>query len=107
MILDCIGGNIRKVRESKGVSITQISEGLGISKEKYLNIEQGVFNLSLPLLISISEQLGVPVNELTEIHTVKIDHPEEKLEKVKELLGLLYANERAYKRLKGADKDSD
>lgn len=37
-----IGNNIRKIRESKGISVDQISKKIGIFKSTYIDIERGV-----------------------------------------------------------------
>ncbi len=55
--------NLRRIREQKGLSTTQLAEILGVSQAKVSYIENGKGVLSAADVATLSRRLGVPVAE--------------------------------------------
>jgi len=55
--------NLRRIREQKGLSTTQIAKILGVSQAKISYIENGKGILSAADVATLSRRLGVPVTE--------------------------------------------
>lgn len=53
--------NIKKIRESRGLTQAQVAEMSGTSQPTINRLEQGIQNASLQLLTDIAGALGVPV----------------------------------------------
>lgn len=64
--LRIIGDNIKRLRESKGLSINELSKRAGISKSTLSLIEAGKSNPTISTLWAIADALEVPFSELVE-----------------------------------------
>jgi transcriptional regulator with XRE-family HTH domain len=62
--LQLIGNNIRKVRDSKGISQQQLADDSNVAKSTIQRIEKGDLNPSAWTLKCISTALEVQVTEL-------------------------------------------
>lgn len=69
--LKAIGANIKKERESKGISQHELSFRIDISRNQIGRIERGEINTSLSALYEISTGLNVDVKELVDIEFKK------------------------------------
>jgi transcriptional regulator with XRE-family HTH domain len=59
-----IGQRIRKFRKARSLSQEQLAEKTGVSVTHMSHIETGNTKLSLPVLVSIAEALGVKTDDL-------------------------------------------
>ena len=59
-----IGQRIRKTRKAHGLSQEQLAERVGISTTHMSHIETGNTKLSLPVLVSLAEELEVSTDDL-------------------------------------------
>jgi len=63
-VLAEVGPRLRRVRDQKGVTLTQLSESTGISTSTLSRLESGQRKPSLELLLPIAEAHQVPLDEL-------------------------------------------
>ncbi|WP_218925764.1 helix-turn-helix domain-containing protein [Flavobacterium sediminis] len=63
-ILKLFGKNLRKLRESKGLTQEQLANELGLEISQISRIERGVINTSIYTLYQISSFLNIDMNEL-------------------------------------------
>lgn len=59
-----IGGNIRKLRETRNLTQQYLGEKLGIGQRGYSKIEAGQVNLTLARMAEIAEVLETDIGEL-------------------------------------------
>lgn len=59
-----IGSRVRKARKNVGLTQEQIAEMTEVSAQHISNIEHGKTKLSLPMIISLANCLGVSVDSL-------------------------------------------
>jgi len=59
-----IGANVRKIRKQRDMTITQLSQTIGISVSFLSDMERGRNNPSIERLFEIANGLNVPVYEL-------------------------------------------
>lgn len=64
MDLKTLGKNIRKVRQSKGLTQENAANDLDCSLNTYTKIERGETNVPFLRLVQIAEYLNVPLSEL-------------------------------------------
>lgn len=64
MDLKILGKNIRKVRQSKGLTQENAANDLDCSLNTYTKIERGETNVPFLRLVQIAEYLNVPLSEL-------------------------------------------
>jgi transcriptional regulator with XRE-family HTH domain len=62
--LDHVGPRLRKVRELRGVSLTEVAEKTGISKSTLSRLENGQRKPSLELLLPLAQTYRVPLDDL-------------------------------------------
>jgi transcriptional regulator with XRE-family HTH domain len=88
-----IGNNIRKIRESKNITIDNIVKDLKIFKEKYIKIENNSIKPDILLLKRIAKSLGV-----TDKDIINYNEEQEKVDKLKtqelELKNLTFKTEK-------------
>jgi transcriptional regulator with XRE-family HTH domain len=63
-VLADVGPRLRRVRDQRGVTLTELSEATGISKSTLSRLESGQRKPSLELLLPIAEAHQVPLDEL-------------------------------------------
>lgn len=63
-VLAEVGPRLRRVRDQRGVTLTELSEATGISKSTLSRLESGQRKPSLELLLPIAEAHQVPLDEL-------------------------------------------
>jgi DNA-binding XRE family transcriptional regulator len=61
-----IGALLRKARESKGLTTTELGSSFGISGHQFEKYETGSNRLPAALLFEISKHLGVPIAQFFE-----------------------------------------
>lgn len=82
-----IGEKIKKMRENKQLSISELAERAGVAKSYLSSIERNIqSNPSIQFIEKIGQVLGVTVNELLHDDTTKEDLDDEWLEIVQEAM---------------------
>jgi transcriptional regulator with XRE-family HTH domain len=62
--LDLVGPRLRRVREQRGVTLTEVSRVTGISKSTLSRLENGQRRPSLELLLPLAQTYRVPIDDL-------------------------------------------
>jgi transcriptional regulator with XRE-family HTH domain len=62
--LDLVGPRLRRVREQRGVTLTDVAEQTGISKSTLSRLETGQRRPSLELLLPLAQTYRVPLDDL-------------------------------------------
>ena len=62
--LELVGPRLRKVREQRGVTLTDVAERTGISKSTLSRLENGQRKPSLELLLPLAQLYRVPLDDL-------------------------------------------
>jgi transcriptional regulator with XRE-family HTH domain len=62
--LDLVGPRLRKVRELRGITLTDVAERTGISKSTLSRLETGQRRPSLELLLPLAQTYRVPLDDL-------------------------------------------
>jgi transcriptional regulator with XRE-family HTH domain len=62
--LDQVGPRLRRVREQRGVTLTDLAEATGISKSTLSRLENGQRRPSLELLLPLAQAHRVPLDDL-------------------------------------------
>ena len=63
-VADNLGGNIRALREARGLSQTQMAKLAGIPRPTWTNLESGAANPTLSVLVKVANALQVRLEEL-------------------------------------------
>jgi transcriptional regulator with XRE-family HTH domain len=59
-----IGENVRRVREERGLSQTEVARRCGVAQPSIWGLEHGEFNPSAPLLVKLAKVLDTSTDEL-------------------------------------------
>ena len=59
--------NLKKLRESKGLSQEKLGDNLGVSRQTINSIENGKFDPSLTLAIKLSKFFDEPIDSIFEL----------------------------------------
>lgn len=100
-----LGGRIKTLRTAKNYTQEQVAECLGISRQKYARIENGLNSVTLDILKKIADMLDVTVGDITRIldeqPTVAFRAGTDgaSSDKIFNMLDLFYANKHMYTRL--------
>src|SRR4051794_14473331 len=62
--IETLAENVRQLRESHGLSLSQLSERSGIAKATLFKVERGRTNPTLETLVSIADTFGINVQSL-------------------------------------------
>lgn len=62
--LDQVGPRLRRVREQRGVTLTEVAQLTGISKSTLSRLENGQRRPSLELLLPLAQTYRVPIDDL-------------------------------------------
>jgi transcriptional regulator with XRE-family HTH domain len=62
--LDLVGPRLRRVRERRGVTLTEVADRTGISKSTLSRLENGQRKPSLELLLPLAQAYRVPLDDL-------------------------------------------
>ncbi len=62
--LDLVGPRLRGIRESRGLTLTEVAAGTGISKSTLSRLENGQRRPSLELLLPLAQTYRVPLDDL-------------------------------------------
>lgn len=61
-----IGRNVKRIRESKGLSLREVSYNCSIGHSRISEIEHGKHDMRISTLVELAEGLGVEVAKLLE-----------------------------------------
>ena len=59
--------NLKRLRESKGLSQEKLGDNLGVSRQKINSIENGKFDPSLTLAIKLTKFFDEPIDSIFEL----------------------------------------
>lgn len=65
-LLKTFGRSVRSLRKQRGMSQEALAEGCGLSRNYISDIERGVRNPGLLVLVAMAKALKVPLRELVE-----------------------------------------
>lgn len=80
--LEFVGNRIKNKRKEKGISQGQLAERAGVSLPYISDIENGKKNISINVLVAISESLDVTPNYLLGIEEKNVDGISEELDSI-------------------------
>jgi transcriptional regulator with XRE-family HTH domain len=63
-VLDAVGGRLRRLRQARGVTLTELSETTGISVSTLSRLEGGQRRPTLELMLPLARAHGVQIDEL-------------------------------------------
>lgn len=61
---DAVAGNVRRLRLARGLSLRDLAEATGSSKALLSQLERGLANPTLNVLLRVADALGVTIQEL-------------------------------------------
>lgn len=103
---ELLGNQIRILRTAHNFTQEQMAVQLGISRQKYARIENGMNSITLEILVKIAEILDVYVSDITRVLD---EEPEIEFrsdagniasaDKILDMLDLFYANKHVFLRL--------
>ena len=97
-----LGNRIKTIRENASLSQNEVAKYLGITKEKFVGIELGLFLPTLEILNQLSELFDVTVKTLTEnikeLNYADFNIAKETKDKL-DMIDLFYANKNLYEKL--------
>ena len=102
---ELLGNRIKALRCAKNYTQEQIADQIGVSRQKYARIENGVNSITLDILSKVATVLGVTVGDITRVldETPAVQYragsEESSSEKIFDMLDLFYANKHVYKKL--------
>lgn len=102
---ELLGGRIKALRSARHFTQEQIAKQLGISRQKYARIENGMNNITLEILSKIANILEVTVGDITKVLdetpmiVYRAGSENASSEKIFDMLDLFYANKHLYKKL--------
>ena len=106
---EMLGSRIKALRIAKNLTQEQIADQIGISRQKYARIENGVNSITFDILSRIADVLDVTVGDITrvldEVPAAAYRAGEESgsSQKIFDMLDLFYANKHMYDKLQHRD----
>lgn len=106
---ELLGSRIKALRSAKNFTQEQVADQIGVSRQKYARIENGVNSVTFDLLSKVAEVLEVTVGDVTrvldEIPVVAYRVGEESgsSKKIFDMLDLFYANKHMCEKLQYKD----
>ena len=102
-----LGGRIRYLRESKGLTQEQVAEKMNCTRQKYARIEKGLIDISYSNITIIADILEIEPEEITYVvNNIKEDKPmfrkndgvdsEDKFEYINEMINIFYVHRALY-----------
>ena len=102
-----LGGRIRYLRESKGLTQEQVAEKMNCTRQKYARIEKGLIDISYSNITIIADILGIEPEEITYVvNDIKEDNAmfrkndgidsEDKFEYINEMINIFYVHRALY-----------
>lgn len=105
MTNELLGCRIKALRTAKNYTQEQVADQIGVSRQKYARIENGLNQITLDILTKIAKVLDVTVGDITRVLdeeptvTFRAEDESSSSQQIFDLLDLLYANKNMYLRL--------
>lgn len=102
---EMLGNRIKALRSAKNLTQEQVADQIGISRQKYARIENGVNSVTLDILSKIAEVLGITVGDITRVLdespmvAYRAGEEDASSKKIFDMLDLFYANKHMYAKL--------
>ena len=102
---ELLGSRIKSLRKAANFTQEEIANEIGISRQKYARIENGVNSITLDILMKIADVLGVTAADITRVldETPSVEHrvgtEDTSSKKIFDMLDLFYANKHMYAKL--------
>jgi len=106
---EMLGSRIKALRSAKNFTQEQIADKIGISRQKYARIENGVNSITLDILSKVAEVLDVTVGDITRVLdeapavAYRIGEESGSSKKIFDMLDLFYANKHMCEKLRHRD----
>lgn len=106
---EMLGSRIKALRIAKNFTQEQVAEHIGVSRQKYARIENGVNSITLDILSKIAGVFEISVGDITrvldETPTVayRVGEEGESSKKIFDMLDLFYANKHMCEKLQHKD----
>lgn len=100
-----LGSRIKELRIAQNFTQEQVADMIGVSRQKYARIENGINSITLDILSKIAKVLDVTVADITRVLdetpvvAYRTGEEGESSKKIFDMLDLFYANKRMYTRL--------
>ena len=104
---EVIGSRIKALRSSRKYTLEHMAEQIGISKQRYVLLENGDSCISLEIIAKIAAILDVTIRDITGAagetsENIRPDKAEEtSFHRIMTMMDLFYANKHMYRRLHG------
>lgn len=104
-----LGGRIKAIRNAKNLTQEQVADQIGVSRQKYARIENGVNSISLDILVKVANVLEVTVGDITKVLdespeiAYRVGEDGQSSQKIFDMLDLFYANKHLYLKLQNKD----
>lgn len=66
-LLKRIGANISRIRQERGLTVSELASRADMEKSNLIPIEKGRINVTIRTLKKIADALGMTVSELTDV----------------------------------------
>ena len=107
-----LGNRIHTLRLERNLTQEYVAGQLGISRQKYARIENGINNITFEFLARLAGLFDIEVKDITKvldqepIAAYRVgDHQNDSVDKVYEMLDLFYANKHVYDRLRQQNEE--
>ena len=107
-----LGSRIKVLRNAKNFTQEQIADKIGISRQKYARIENGVNSITLDTLSKVAEVLDVTVGDITRVLdetpavSYRVEEEGGSSKKIFDMLDLFYANKHMFEKLQQRDMET-
>lgn len=104
---ELLGSRIRLLRSAKNFTQEQVADRLGMSRQKYARIENGMNSITFEVLAAVAGILDVTVGDITRVLdetpvvAYRAGSDNASSEKIFDMLDLFYANKHLYEKLRG------
>ena len=108
---ELLGNRIKELRNAKHLKQEQVAELAGISRQKYIRIENGTNNITLEVLSKIANVLDVTIGDITRVLeepatvTYRSKDRNASSQVIMDMLDLFYSNKHLYMKLQQNSND--
>ena len=106
---ELLGSRIKALRTARNLTQEQVSDQLGISRQKYARIENGMNSVTLDILSKIAKVFDVTVGDITKVLdetpavAYRAGEDGASSKKIFDMLDLFYANKHMYEKLQSRE----
>ena len=108
---ELLGNRIKELRNARHLKQEQVAELAGISRQKYIRIENGTNNITLEVLSKIANVLDVTVGDITRVLeepatvTYRSKDRNASSQVIMDMLDLFYSNKHLYMNFQQTSND--